>query len=301
MIELNSSQYRRVSLSLALGSFLVFCNLYLFQPIMPYLADYYNVSETQSNWIFAASTLALALTLVPWAIMSERFGRRTVLIIGLCLMPLISLSMLLIDHLIALIFARALIGVAIAAFASVAVAYMVEELSPAAFSASIGTYIAANSLGGITGRIVGGTLTDLFDWKVASIFMTVLTVIGVFIVAYFLPKQSHFSPQKVSFSYHTRTILNHFRNRKISVAMLIGAANFALFVNLYSVMGFRLVSAPHNIPVGIASLIFICYLGGTISSKLTSRWKKHRDPIVGMIVGALISMCGMLLGRVDLS
>ena len=47
--------------------------------------------------------------------------------------------------------ARAMMGIAVAAFASVAVAYMVEELSPKAFAVAIGGYIAANSLGGIFG------------------------------------------------------------------------------------------------------------------------------------------------------
>ncbi|GAM68960.1 possible efflux permease [Vibrio sp. JCM 19236] len=41
-------------------------------------------------------------------------------------------------HLISLVIMRAMMGIALAAFASVAVAYMVEELSPQAFSQAIG-------------------------------------------------------------------------------------------------------------------------------------------------------------------
>lgn len=299
MIELHTSQYRRVSFSLALGSFLVFCNLYLFQPILPFLADYYQVSETVSNWIFAASTFTMALTLVPWAITSERIGRRQILLFGLSLLPLISLGMLLIENWYALIAFRALIGLAIAAFASVAVAYMVEELTPGAFSSAIGTYIAANSLGGITGRIIGGTLTEHFGWKIALLTMSIITFIGVAVVVFLLPKQHHFQANQTCLTNHLRTMLQHMRNRKIALAMLVGGLNFALFVNLYSVMGFRLVAAPHSVPVGIASLIFVCYLGGTISSKLTAVWRKQHDAVSGMLLGALISLCGMWLALFD--
>lgn len=299
MIELHSSQYRRVSFSLALGSFLVFCNLYLFQPILPFLASYYQVSETQSNWIFAASTLTMAIALVPWAITSERLGRRTILLFGLSLLPVVGIAMLMVDAWYAVITFRALMGLAIAAFASVAVAYMVEELNPAAFSSAIGTYIAANSLGGISGRIAGGTLTEHFGWKGAVLAMSVVTLIGVAVVFIMLPKQRYFQPSQLRFTNHLRSIIQHMRNRKIALAMLIGAFNFALFVNLYSVMGFRLVAQPHSVPVGIASLIFICYLGGTLSSKLTAVWRKRYDPISGMIIGAIISMCGMFIANWD--
>lgn len=156
MIELHSPQYLKVTFALAFGSFLVFCNLYLFQPMLPYLANHFAVSETQINWLFAASTLALSLCLVPWAVTSEAVGRRLVMLTGLFAMPVIGLAMLYAEQFWFLVLTRALMGVALAAFASVAVAYMVEELSPQAFGKAIGGYIAANSLGGIPAALLEG-------------------------------------------------------------------------------------------------------------------------------------------------
>ncbi|GAB2661255.1 MFS transporter [Vibrio panuliri] len=299
MIELGSPQYKRVTLSLALGSFLVFSNLYLFQPMLPFMASYFAVSETQVNWIFAASTLALSVSLLPWAVASENIGRRRVMLLGLLAMPAIGALMLVTHSLIALVLLRALMGVALAAFASVAVAYMVEELSTKAFSHAIGTYIAANSLGGISGRIVGGTLTDAFGWDSAVLVMVCFTTIGALLVVWLLPQQQHFKPQKGMLKYHNRALVSHLKNRTIWLAMLIGGLNFALFVNLYSVMGFRLVAPPHQLPIGLASLIFLCYLAGTLSSTLTSAWTDKKDPISGMLLGTTISFAGMLIAYFD--
>lgn len=299
MIELKTKQYRQVTFSLALGSFLVFCNLYLFQPMLPYMADHFAVTETQVNWIFAASTLALSVSLVPWAVASESIGRRNVMLLGLFAMPFIGLAMLISDSIIVLVILRALMGVALAAFASVAVAYMVEELSAKAFSQAIGGYIAANSLGGITGRIAGGTLTDALGWHHAVIYMAIFTLLAAIIVALILPKQSNFTPQRGMLRYHNRAVIKHLQNRTIWIAMLIGGVNFALFVNLYSVMGFRLVADPHNLPIGLASLIFLCYLAGTLSSKLTSVWSRKHQSVSGMVTGCVISLLGMLIAYVD--
>ncbi|MBM4930058.1 MFS transporter [Vibrio parahaemolyticus] len=299
MVSFGTPEYKRITLSLALGSFLVFSNLYLLQPMLPTFATLFSISETQVNWLFAASTLALSFSLVPMAVLSESIGRKPVMMVGLFSIPAISALMLLGDSFIFLVACRALIGIALAAFAAVAVAYMVEELDKHAFSMAIGTYIAANSLGGIAGRISGGLLADNFSVDVAIEVMMVVTLIGVICVHYLLPKQRNFTPSSSSLRHQNRAIIGHFRNQRVWFAMLIGGLNFALFVNLYSVMGFRLVSAPHNVPVGLASLIFICYLGGTFSSRCAGHWSKRYSSILGMFIGAVVSMAGMWIAAFE--
>ena len=299
MIAIGTNDYWRVMISLALGSFVVFCNLYLFQPMLPHMAELFSVTETQVNWLFAATTLVLSISLVPWAVASESIGRKQVMLIGLFSMPLISIGMLLLPSLTGLVVLRAMIGIAIAAFASVAVAYMAEELSSSAFNQAIGGYIAANSLGGISGRVIGGVITEVFGWEQAVITMAIITFFGALLVMTFLPKQKHFTPQYGLLRYHNRAVIKHLKNKTIVLAMLIGGVNFALFVNLYSVMGFRLVEAPHSLPIGLASLIFLCYLPGTISSKLTAIWSRHYSPIKGIMIGTLVSFSGMAIAYFD--
>ncbi|MEZ9501765.1 MFS transporter [Vibrio sp. 10N.286.51.B11] len=299
MFDKGSLQYKRITQSLAIGSFIIFCNLYLFQPILPHMAEHFQVSETQINWLFAATTLGLSISLVPWAIASETFGRKPIILFSLFAIPLIGLSMVFTTTLLQLVIARAFMGIAVAAFAGVAVAYMVEELTPKAFAVAIGGYIAANSLGGIFGRVLGGLITDYFDWHATVLFFVVGSLLGALFIAYRLPDQQNFKPQKGLFFHHNRSVVMHLRNRTLWLAMLIGGANFALFVNLYSVMGFRLVSEPHSVPVGLASLIFLCYLAGTVSSKLSNKWTLRFDPLSGILMGVCISLIGMLISAVD--
>ena len=299
MVDTNTRHYRVIALCLAFASFIVFCNVYLFQPMLPHMAIHYQVSSTMVNWLFAASTLTLSLALLPWAIASETYGRRRVMLIGLILLPFLDIGMVMADSWWALVFARGCIGIAAAAFNAVAVAYMVEELTPNAFVKAIGMYIAANSLGGISGRLLGGIMTSLSSWEMAVVVMGIISFIGVACVIWLLPEQKNFKPIKTNISNHFQLIIENYKNPIISLAMFIGAINFALFVNLYSVMGFRLAAEPYSLPVGITSLIFICYLGGTVSSNLTGRWKKSYSSISGMVVGALISMSGMLVSTIE--
>lgn len=299
MIEAGSREYKEISFALALGSFLVFCNLYFFQPLLPMLSEYYQVSALQVNWVLAAGTFALALSLVPWAILSEIIGRVRVMQISLVMIPVLGLGYLMADSFAVIVVLRAMMGIVLAGFAAVAVAYMAEEFSPKALSLAVGVYISANSLGGISGRIAGGALTEYVGLDLALIILAAVSAAGGWYVITALPKQSQFTPKKVSVMTHLLSAINHCRNRTLSLAMVIGGLNFALFVNLYSVVGFRLSEAPFSLPVSLASMIFLCYLCGTYTSTLSGKWVNRYSAESGMVLGACILTLGMLVAIGD--
>lgn len=299
MIDIKTPSYRRASLALALGSFLIFCNLYLFQPMLPLMASEFSASATEVNWVLASSTLALALMLVPWALGSEIIGRRSVMLTSLFLLPVVGLLMLFADNLLMLSIARAGMGAALAGFAAVAVAYMAEEFTSRALMMAVGSYISANSIGGIAGRLAGGFLSDTWGWKTAVIAMAVFSFVIALVVWRLLPPQQHFVAKKGQLRVHTQSVLLHLRRPVLSYAMMIGGVNFALFVNLYTVMGFRLVAEPYNVPVSWASMIFLCYLSGTLTAKFSGNWSRSHSPVTGMVIGTTVSVLGMWVAAAD--
>ena len=299
MIETNTLAYKKTSFALALGSFIVFCNLYLLQPMLPLMATEFSVSATQINWVLAATTLMLAVCLIPWAIASEIVGRRIIMVISLLLMPIVGIAMMFTHDLFALTIARAVMGISVAGYVAVAVAYMAEEFSPKALMLAVGAYISANSLGGIAGRLYGGIIGEQLGWHWAVLGMAAMSLIGALIVIKLLPPQQHFIHHHHRLSIHAYQVVAHIKQPILWLAMLIGGVNFALFVNLYSVTGFRLVAAPFNLPLSWASLIFLCYLSGTITSRLSGRWASKYSPLSGMILGGILSLAGMWLGLVE--
>ncbi|WP_413479675.1 MFS transporter [Vibrio hibernica] len=290
--------FRKATFGLFIGSFISFCNLYLFQPLLPLIADHYSVSATQVNWVLAAATFTLALSLVPWAIYSEKIGRRKVLFISLYASPAVGLLLLLSDQLMVLIAVRAVMGIALAGFIAVAVAYMAEEFPPKVFMLAVGSYISANSLGGITGRIFGGMVGEYWGWKAAVIGMVILSLIIAIIVTLLVPAQRNFTIKNTNLATHTKDAFRHFKTPLLWFAMLLGGLNFALFVNLYTVMGFRLVAEPFSLPVSLVSLIFLCYLTGTITSRLSGVWVQYFSSIKGMVLGTVISLTGMFIALI---
>ncbi|MGR5145827.1 MFS transporter [Photobacterium alginatilyticum] len=299
MIDLKTPAYKRASFALALGSFLVFCNLYLFQPMLPLMANEFSATATEVNWLLAAGTLSLAVMLVPWAVGSEVIGRRRVMLISLFLLPVVGLLMLGAENLLMLSLARAGMGAALAGFAAVAVAYMAEEFTPRALMVAVGGYISANSLGGIVGRLAGGFISDHWGWQTAVISMALFSLVIALLVWKLLPPQQHFVARKGQLRLHTQSVIQHLRKPVLWYSMLIGGVNFALFVNLYTVMGFRLVAEPYSVPVSWASMIFLCYLTGTLSAKFSGRWSQSYNPTTGMIIGTTVSVIGMWVAAIE--
>ncbi|AMO58078.1 MFS transporter permease [Endozoicomonas montiporae] len=300
MIDLNTTEYRRARLALGLGGFLIFCNLYLFQPLLPVMTEAFSVSAARVNWLVAGGTLALSATLIPWAICSEVIGRYKVMMVSLSLLPVVGLMVLATDSLLGMTLARAAMGISLAGFTAVAVAYMAEEFSPKALMIAVGAYVSANSFGGITGRVFGGVIAQYWSWQLAVVVMALFSLAGAIVVYILLPKAKQFSPApEVSLRSHVRQVVAHIQTPKLWIAMLIGGVNFALFVNLFTVMGLRLVAPPYSMPVSVASMIFLCYLSGSITARLSGHWKSRWSVPSGIFLGTAVSFLGTLVAVHD--
>jgi len=295
MISLHSTDYKKITLGLGLGSFMVFCNLYYFQPLLPYFMQKFALSELQVNWLFSSTSLTIALSLLPWAIVSEVYGRRPVMCLSLLLIPCINLLMYINQDFYSLVLLRASLGVALAGFIAVAVAYMAEEFEPQAVLIAVGGYIGANTLGGISGRIYGGVMTDSVGLDLTILMMSILSFIVLVSILPLILPQRHFVSQKGQLSKQIKLALQHITAAKTGFAMLIGGLNFAIFINVYSIMTFKLAVAPISLPASVISLIFLCYLSGTLSARLSGRWLQRRSVFDGIFWGVGVCIFGLVI------
>lgn len=87
---------------------------------------------------------------------------------------------------------RAMIGLSLSGVAAVAMSYLSEEIHPSVLAFSMGLYISGNSIGGMSGRLVSGVLTDYFPWRVAIGTIGVLALIAAITFWRILPESRHF-------------------------------------------------------------------------------------------------------------
>ncbi|QHC25775.1 MFS transporter [Streptomyces sp. GS7] len=258
--------YRRMSLALFAAGVATFALLYSTQALLPAISGDLNVSPDQASWTVSAATFGLALGVIPLSAVSERFGRRTLMTASLSVAALIALLVPFAPTLGVLIALRAVQGVALAGLPASAMAFLAEEVRAKALVGAIGLFVAGNSIGGMSGRILTGWVAQAWGWRAALGAVGALAVVCAVAFRLLVPKARHFAARSVGPRTLARTLGGHLSDPLLRRLYGIGALFMTVFGAVYTVIGYRLVAAPFNLPQGIVGSIFIVYLVGTVSS-----------------------------------
>ncbi|CAM5689219.1 hypothetical protein SANTM175S_11059 [Streptomyces antimycoticus] len=104
---------------------------------------------------------------------------------------------------------RAVQGVALAGIPASATAYLSEEVHPKALVGAIGLFVAGNSVGGMSGRILTGWVADAWGWRVALAAVGAMALLCAVAFRLLLPKARNFTPAAVSPRALARTLAGH--------------------------------------------------------------------------------------------
>ncbi|WP_447039469.1 MFS transporter [Streptomyces sp. DSM 118878] len=258
--------YRRMTFALFLAGVATFALLYSTQALLPLVSDDFGVSASTASWTVSAATGALALFVLPLSALSERFGRRAVMTASLSVAVAVGLLVPFAPSVETLIALRAVQGAALAGLPASAMAFLAEEVRPKALVAAIGMFVAGNSIGGMSGRIVTGWVAQAWGWRAAVGVVGILAVLCAVAFRALLPAPRHFTPASLSPKALARTVRTHLSNPLLCRLYAIGALFMTVFGAVYTVIGYRLAEAPFSLPQGIIGSIFLVYLVGTVSS-----------------------------------
>jgi YNFM family putative membrane transporter len=160
---------------------------------------------------------------------------------------------------------RGLQGFALAGLPAVAVAYLREELHPAVSSRAIGLYVSGTALGGLSGRLISGFLTEVGGWRTALGGAAALAVGCAVAVRVLLPPARRFTPVAREGTLG-RQLAGAFTDPALLALYGLAALLMGGFVAVYNAGTFRLEAAPYSLPPALAALVFLAYLLGSASS-----------------------------------
>lgn len=154
--------FMRVTLALFSAGLATFALLYCVQPILPVLSTQFGVSPAASSISLSISTAMMALGLLVTGPLSDAIGRKSVMVTALMLASICTLLSATMTSWHGILLMRALIGLSLSGVAAVGMTYLSEEIHPSVIAFSMGLYISGNSIGGMSGRLISGVLTDFF-------------------------------------------------------------------------------------------------------------------------------------------
>nr|WP_247668613.1 MFS transporter [Pectobacterium versatile] len=294
-ITRGTPQFMRVTLALFSAGLATFALLYCVQPLLPVLSQDFGISPATSSLSLSVSTVMLAFGLLFTGPLSDTIGRKNVMVVSLMLAAICTVICAFMTSWNGVLIMRAMMGLSLSGVAAVAMSYLSEEIHPSVLAFSMGLYISGNSIGGMSGRLVSGVLTDYFPWRVAIGTIGVLALIAAITFWRILPESRHFRPG----SLRPKTLLLnsklHWRDAGLPLLFLEGFLLMGAFVTLFNYIGYRLLAPPYLLSQAVVGLLSVVYLTGSYSSPkagaLTARY--GRGPVLSIAILLMLAGLGM--------
>ncbi|MED0675113.1 MFS transporter [Aneurinibacillus thermoaerophilus] len=271
MIKAGTKPFWRASAALSIASFLVFANIYFPQPLLPLFTKEFHISPLMSSLSVSLTIFALAISLLFYGPLSDAIGRKNIMFVTMLCVTIITLLTAFMPNFKTLLWLRILQGFFLAGLPAIAVAYIGEEFDQKALAVAIGIYISGNTVGGLSGRLISGFITDWAGWQWAFIVMSIISLICLLAFGWLLPRSQHFQPKPLAWKNALHDLGHHLKNRMLRYAYLIGGLHFLIFMGEYTYITYLLSGAPYYLPASVLGMLFLTYLAGTVSSTLSGK------------------------------
>ncbi len=304
--------FHRINLALFAAGFATFGLLYCVQPLLPEFTRDYGVNEAVSALSLSLTTGVLAFGMLFAGAVSDAWGRKPIMVGSLLSSAVLTLLSVWMPNWISFLTVRALLGLALAGLPAVAMTYLAEEMDNASIGLGMGLYISGNAIGGMSGRLITGVLTDYAGWRTGVVVVAVVGLACALTFWKLLPPSRHFKRQRLSARALGARFGVIFHDRGLPWLFAEGFLLLGAFVTVYNYIGYRLLAPPYNLSQAVVGAIFIVYLIGTFSSpwvghlagKLGRRkvlWSVLALILVGTLLTLLMPLWAVLLGVVVLT
>lgn len=268
--------------------------MYLPQPLLPDLAIAFGVADTTVAGLVSVVTLAIAVGSPVLAVVSDRFGRKPLMVMATAAMVPAALACALAPSVTILYPLRAVQGALVAVVLSSGWAYLGEEFEPAVTRTMAGAFVASTVTGGVLSRWLGGGVGEVLGWRGAFVSVAVVASAASVWAARSLPASTHFAPS-VDLASAVRDSLRHWTHPGLLRMYGIGFAIFFSFLGTFNALPFLLSGPPFDLSAAAIGAVYVTYLAGAVSSPLAARWSRRWSPRTVAAAAAVVTAAGHLV------
>jgi EmrB/QacA subfamily drug resistance transporter len=193
---------------------------------LPTLAEAFNASFQQVQWVVLAYLLAITTLVVGVGRLGDIIGRRRLLLAGISLFTVASVLCSFASTLGLLIAARAAQGVGAAVMMALAMALVGETVPKAKTGSAMGLLGTMSAVGTALGPTLGGVLIASFGWRAIFFVGAPLGVLALVLVRRYLPADRRASTPNPARFDHVGTLLLALTLAAYALAMTIGRGSF---------------------------------------------------------------------------
>lgn len=285
----------RLVVALVCAAMTTFAQLYSPQGVLPQVAHDLDTTADTAALTISAATLGLAVAVIPWSFIGDRYGRRHAMLASVVGATVFGLVSAWLPSLWLVLLARLLQGVFLAGVPALAMAYLNEEVESGVAVVAAGWFVGGTTIGGLTGRIVATSVAQVSTWRVGLTVVSTIAALAALAFALLAPVERRFVPTvRAGWRHAAGKMATNLRDGPLVGLYLIAFLLMGGFVAVYNYLSFRLVAPPYLLPGWLVGLAFLAYLAGTVSAPRAGVMASRRGR--SRVMGAMVLV--MLLGLV---
>jgi len=291
--------YRRLpdrrSMGVAVAGFANFLNLYTPQAILPDIARDFGVGVVQAGLTITAPLLAVACVAPFAGTISDRLGRKKLMVGAAFLLVLPTLLVAAAPGLGAIVLWRFVQGLLLPFIFTVCVAYIGDECPGSAGIRAAGAYSVGTILGGFSGRMLAGLAAEAAGWRMGFVAVAALSLAAAAFIAVVLPAERRFVTIPGVLHAALGTYREHLRTRRLIATCGIGFATLFTNVAAYTYVNFYLAAPPFSLSPSQLGLVFVGYLLGVPTTSAATRLALRIGRRRTLAVAVGLASLGLLL------
>ncbi|MGH8958206.1 MAG: MFS transporter [Acidimicrobiia bacterium] len=221
--------------ALVFAALLVLIQLYVAIPLAPVVADALVIDGTSAA-LGTSYSLAYAVGFLIWGPLSDRYGRKAILVPGLLALAVATAVLAVVSTLPALAALRAVQGLLASCFPAAALAYVVEAFPQSARAPGIGAISTAFLVAGILGQVYAQGVASALGWQWVFLLGAPALFLAALAIAAVIDRRSNeVTPLPLSETY--RSLVTLARRRELISVYLAALTVLGSFVAMYATLG----------------------------------------------------------------
>ena len=274
----------------------------MYLPSFGDIAQDLSVPKERIQTTLALFTLGFAFGQLLWGPLSDSFGRKLMILIGVLVAAFIALMLTQVDNIIHFYFLRFLQGFFGSAPAVVAGALLRDLFNKEAFSKMMSMVMMVTMIAPLVAPILGGYLADQFHWHSIFYLLSGLGFLSAFLVGFRIPESL---PKERRIPLDLMGVLRNYRavgtNKRVLGYIFTNAFSYSgmfcfltsgslVYTGVYGV-------APKNFGyffiLNIGVMMVATFLSGRLVGKLGTERILRIGLLIQFIVGLWLALCAL--------
>nr|WP_255639945.1 MFS transporter [Pseudalkalibacillus hwajinpoensis] len=274
---------------------LVFSSLYAFQPLLPIFVKEFQITPTTSSLLMSLPVITMIPGLLILGFVSDRYGRTMVMKVSLLFVLGLLLLMPLMNSFLLLLILRCVQGFFLAGIPASAMGYLADEVEPYNIGLATSIYIASNAMGGLSGRVTTGYLTDVYSWKISLLSLAAFGLVVTVCFYLLLPASRFFNGGSRSMIHDMKGMFVHLKDRRLLSLFTLGFLIQVIFTGVWTYLPFYLEAEPFTLSLKWISFTYSAYILGVVSPPMAGRISSSIGLRRTMIIGLFTLLVGVVL------